>query len=789
MAFDFSQPAYENFRSLAAERTSAIVAWVGSGLSAPAGLPTWPGLRRRLFDAAEKKVNSFDPDEDINQLQRFKRLMEHAESEPNHWIAFELFKKVLGMTSYRESIRSALNPAVTGEIPDGYMNLWKLRLSGLINLNLDRLATRAYTGSRPGKALQEFSGCETANWLHALKTTHPFIVNMHGILDDASSWVITKSELQSLFNTPAYDEFIVSCLSTRTILFLGIGVDDVAVGGHLERMARNSVDIGTHYWLTDRRDITTDRWAEKVGVSIIRYDSTGNDHSAVREFFDNILTFIPADDTPAPVAFRLPSENSLPTPKELRREDAETIRYFLNARASQILQTDTEEEYREYEQFCREYDEAVYRAWYVDLAGGENELLGYRLSERAGGGAFGNVYRATSSDGETVAVKILHEEVRKRPEMLQSFRRGVRSMKILSKAGLNGIVRYRAASEIPAFVVMDWVDGPNLREAIQARKIESWREILTVAHSLTKIVRSAHMLPDRVLHRDLRPANIMLKDYWADPNELNIVVLDFDLSYHVGAREKTIDLRGESATGYLAPEQLQRVQGISTRNSAVDSFGLGMTLYYLVSHRDPLQAQHMHADWRSMVTNACRTRSCDQWLSLPERVSRIILQCTANSQSERWDLAQVESELSRLEQILRFQHRPPSAELVAEELLARSYEASRCVWLDDQLTAQVELASGLVVSISGKEASQDIDLRFSWSSREVRWTKAQGKWLTDGMTSSCNVLASNGWRIGIRSTSDLTAHLDATIAVETVMKNLRRAASTIAKAAQCLTPQ
>ncbi len=740
------------------------------------------------FRSRTKKIESFDPDEDINSLNRLKRLLERAESEPNNWTAFDMFKRVLGNTSYRECIRSSLSPAVTGTIPQGYLNLWRLRLSGIINLNLDRLATRAYTRMKPGKALVEFNGCETANWLHALKQTHPFIVNMHGICDDASSWVITRSELQSLFSTPAYDEFIVSCLASRTILFLGISADDIAVGGHLERMARKGADFGTHYWLTDRRDLRTDRWAERSGVSIMRYDSTGNDHSAIGEFFSDILAFIPADDAAAPVAFHVPVRSALPTSKELNREDAETIRYFLNARASQILQSDSEAEYREYEQFCREYNESVYRAWYVDLADGPNELLGYRLDQRVGGGAFGNVYRATSPEGETVAVKILHEEVRKTPQMLQSFRRGVRSMRILSRANLEGIVGYRAASEIPAFVVMDWVEGPNVRDAIQARQISTWRDVLLIAHKLTKIVRSAHMLPDRVLHRDLRPANIMLKDFWTDPNELNVVVLDFDLSYHVGAQEKTIDLRGESATGYLAPEQLQRISGVSTRNAAVDSFGLGMTLYYLVSHRDPVPTQHMHANWKETVTTACRSRPSDDWHSLPERVARMIIQCTANQQAERWDLAQVESELSRLLQVLGFVPGDQSAELVAEELLAIAYDANRCEWLDDRVTAQVQLATGLTVAIRGDEASQDLELNISWSSRDDRLTKA-GKWLTDGMSAACSVLSNDGWQIGTRNISAGTVHLNATTDIRSVTHNLQRSAGIVARAVQCLLPQ
>jgi serine/threonine protein kinase len=639
----------------------------------------------------------------------------------------------------------------------------------------------------PGVAPVEFNGGQTANWLHALKTPHPFIVNMHGITEDVSSWVLTKAELTHLFDTPGYDEFIVSCLSTRTVLFLGISADDVAVGGHLERIANRRIDTGTHYWLTDRTDAATDQWAERVGISAIRYDATENDHSAIAEFFADVLSFLPTDEVPAPVTLPVAPVTALLPPKELRREDAETIRKILNARAAEILQLGTEESYAEYERFCRQYNEAVYRAWYVDLEEGENNLLGYQLLERAGGGAFGTVYRATTLDGEMVAVKILHEEVRKTPEMLQSFRRGVNSMRILSNANLAGIVRYRAASEIPAFVVMDWVEGPNLRQVIQARQLDNWPEILQVAHSLAKIIRSAHMLPERVLHRDLRPANIMLENYWTDPSSWNLIVLDFDLSYHIGSKEKTIDLRGDTATGYLAPEQLQKLPGVSTRNAAVDSFGLGMTLYFLVSQRDPLPAEHMHAKWSETVYSACRLRDYESWVSLPERIARVIQQCTCNQQAERWDLAQVENELWRLKGILNSPEEIPSAELVAEELVARSVGLGLYKWIDDRLEARIELASGLVISVAANEAHGIINLELNWSSSGLENRRTVGRWLPEATRYVSDALKVSGWRVNVTSKTGQVAHLVASIDVREVFNNLPRAASTLTTVAQRMT--
>src|SRR5256885_4841151 len=58
--------------------------------------------------------------------------------------------------------------------------------------------------------------------------------------------------------------------ASRTVVFLGISADDVAAGGHLERLKELGIKLGSHYWITARRDNPTDSWAEAVGIQIGR---------------------------------------------------------------------------------------------------------------------------------------------------------------------------------------------------------------------------------------------------------------------------------------------------------------------------------------------------------------------------------------------------------------------------------------------------------------------------------------------------------------------------------------
>ncbi len=61
MSFDTSQRPYRELRSLIAEKTNKLVIWIGSGLSAAAGLPTWPELKSHLIDDLREKAGRIAP--------------------------------------------------------------------------------------------------------------------------------------------------------------------------------------------------------------------------------------------------------------------------------------------------------------------------------------------------------------------------------------------------------------------------------------------------------------------------------------------------------------------------------------------------------------------------------------------------------------------------------------------------------------------------------------------------------------------------------------------------------
>ena len=778
MDFDKTQNAYISLRNVIAERTESIVVWVGSGLSTPAGIPVWKTLREQLLGALRNKASSMDEE----SKHRILDVCSKINNQSNNWVAFEMLRNALGDATWKDGIREALRVEKTGQTPEIYSKIWKLHVHGMLNLNLDRLATKSFVETMIDQVPIEFVGKHASDYAHVLKSPQSFICNLHGDVQDASSWILTAKDLRLLLQNPGYRTFVQGCLTSKTIIFLGISADDLAVGSFLENLTKIGVDFGAHYWITSRRDLDTDKWAEKVGVRLIRYEAKDKDHSVLAEMFNDLESFI-SKDNPATALPIVPDiiENSglaLPTENELFKMESDEIRIILNKEAKEILQKGDPSAYENYEKFTQRYDEAIYRAWYTSTSSENNQLLGHTLQKEVASGAFGTVYQAVDGMGEQVAIKVLHEGIRKNSDLLHNFRRGVRSMRILKSHNITGMVNYRDAFEIPACVVMDWIDGPDLNKAVEAGQISDWATLLKVSSTIAYIVRQGHLLPERVLHRDLRPSNVMLKDYYGNHEDWQVIVLDFDLSWHRGAFERDV-VHGSSALGYLAPEQLQEIRGVSTRHAAVDSFGLGMILYFLITGRNPIPEQHLHATWENDILKSAEKRPCDTWCSMPRCLARLIIKSTKHLQSERWDMAQIQGELERLTSAENEPESVKSAELLAEEFAYRSEFMNGYTWDDNQLAAIKDSALGARFELRGDESKRRIHAVISWGDPGIHSKKKLGKWIIPATESSADILQKGNWRIDDLVSKPTTAKISASVDVE-------HASETIDKMVECL---
>lgn len=740
-------------------------------MSAAAGLPTWPDLKKKLVDEFALKAESFG-DEEKKELLRTR---DQIDTEKNFWNAFDLLQKAMGKTSYIATIRDQLKCAGTSNIPDAYHQIWKLNLAGVLNLNLDRLATRAFSIRYPGKSTHEFEGQAAKHFLHLISHSLPFIANLHGTTEKSSGWVFTKPDLSRLMADEGYKAFISNCFLTHTVVFLGISADDVAAGGHLSELAKKGFSTKTHFWITDRLDGDTDDWAESCGIRIIRYNSgpENRDHSDLNSIIENLVSHTPVEEEVRSVLSGTPEAVELPSPSILESQQREDIRDLLNRKALGIFASDktSDKKYQEFSDLTNLYDTSVHKAWYFKLDTSENVVRGYTLEKKIGEGAFGQIFLAKDKKGNHVALKILHEHVRNDAERLQSFRRGVNSMQILTERNISRIVKYHDASEIPAMAVMEYVPGENFEEAVASKKVKEWTEILELSRSLAQIILESHSLPERVLHRDIRPSNVIIKNPYDEPSDWEICVLDFDLSWHKDSRELSISAPG-TQNGFLAPELVKRTKENPTRSAAVDSYGIGMTMYYLRTSDIPFLSQPAHESWESQLEQYSQTFACKKWNSLPRRFFRLVRKSTQIKQKYRIDVVDIVSELNSLCSALTNPKKLNSVELWAEELACKS-SSIEYDWNEDDLTATIK-CGGVNVLVRADEVNTQIKLAFSWQQLGNENYKDVRKWLPKAVQKVESILKKSGWIVSTLRSGEYQIEGSATVDLNAIRLNFDR---------------
>jgi serine/threonine protein kinase len=207
----------------------------------------------------------------------------------------------------------------------------------------------------------------------------------------------------------------------------------------------------------------------------------------------------------------------------------------------------------------------------------------YLLVERVGSGGMGTVWRAEDRMlGRHVAVKKLSipphlqdDEVR---TLYERTRREARSAARITHP--NVIVVHDVVDDegLPC-IVMEYVPSVTLSDVLKRRGSLPPDEAARIGLAMAAALRAAH--DAGVLHRDVKPANVLLGD------DGRIVLTDFGIAMESGTSSLTKPGELIGSIGYLAPERLRGAH--PETGSASDLWALGATLYQAVEGRDPFR--------------------------------------------------------------------------------------------------------------------------------------------------------------------------------------------------------
>ena len=196
-------------------------------------------------------------------------------------------------------------------------------------------------------------------------------------------------------------------------------------------------------------------------------------------------------------------------------------------------------------------------------------IASYQLLGVLGSGGMARVYLARSPAGRKLAIKVIRADLAEHPLLRQRFAHEVAALRRVNPLFTAPIVDADPDAPGP-WLATTFIDGPSLDAWVTAHGPLEPAAVFTLAAGLAEALASIHQAG--LVHRDLKPGNVLLDD--SGPH-----IIDFGVALLDDATRLTVSLVGTPA--YMAPERLRGEDG----TPEADVFSLGATLAYAATGR------------------------------------------------------------------------------------------------------------------------------------------------------------------------------------------------------------
>ena len=208
----------------------------------------------------------------------------------------------------------------------------------------------------------------------------------------------------------------------------------------------------------------------------------------------------------------------------------------------------------------------------------------YTVRELIGTGGMANVYKAVVGpggpvpEGTVVAVKVLRQELMHDPDLVRRFKNESKAISLLNHPNIVKVYDVSVSATLQ-YIVMEYVDGMTLREYLNERggKLTS-RETVHFISQILKALDHAHH--NGVVHRDIKPQNIMLLDNG------QLRMMDFGIARISRAENQLTGGKAMGSVHYISPEQ---AKGDETDFTS-DIYSVGVMMYEMLSGHLPFDA-------------------------------------------------------------------------------------------------------------------------------------------------------------------------------------------------------
>lgn len=226
----------------------------------------------------------------------------------------------------------------------------------------------------------------------------------------------------------------------------------------------------------------------------------------------------------------------------------------------------------------------------------EGQRLGpYRIIGLLGEGGMGAVYEARQEPlDRRVALKTLHLENARDKESVARFFNEAKVLSRLEHPSIVQVSDFGTAADGTAYLVMEYLRGQSLGRRLD--KLCERGERLPTATALQICFQVADVLAvahaQGIVHRDIKPDNLMLVEDAVAPGGERVKLLDFGIAKLTGERDKggvkTATQQVMGTPSYMSPEQCAGAGGVDAKT---DVYALGCVLYEVLAGRPPFVAE------------------------------------------------------------------------------------------------------------------------------------------------------------------------------------------------------
>lgn len=204
-----------------------------------------------------------------------------------------------------------------------------------------------------------------------------------------------------------------------------------------------------------------------------------------------------------------------------------------------------------------------------------DKIGNYDLLDKVGAGGMGIVYRGRHWETKRiVALKVMHAEFARYPELLKRFEREFRISGQLDHPHIARVIEFCGSGTNP-YLVMEFVDGESLDQRLERTGKMPEEEAVRLICQVADGLGCAHA--KGLIHRDVKPENIMVT------TDGQAKLLDLGLAKDTDAdADLTSPGDGMGTPDFMAPEQFRNAKNANVR---CDIYSLGATLYSMVTGR------------------------------------------------------------------------------------------------------------------------------------------------------------------------------------------------------------